>query len=95
LPEARFSVLKADGDNFQPSQVLHHGEMSFEANDDHPAGSAMANVDTAGIAIDPMDETVVWIAHDYVAMTTSTSKTTGQPITSPALRMAIDSVKTT
>jgi hypothetical protein len=71
FPEARFSVYFGNDVDILPSTPLRVGEFPLGKNptadqiDENGNVSATTNIDTGGIAVDPFDDTCVWMAHCF------------------------------
>jgi hypothetical protein len=63
-PEARYSVYFHDEPDIRPSHVLMHATTKSVATPKSPATTEWS-ADTAGIAVDPDDEQVVWMVHTF------------------------------
>jgi hypothetical protein len=66
FPEARYSIYYHNEKDIRPSTLLHGGTLSLCYDTDDPkAPPYCGNMDTAGIAVDPTDDTAIWVAHYF------------------------------
>jgi hypothetical protein len=63
-PEIRFSTWLGGESDIRPSRLLKGGEQPY-ALSWVPKTDSLPWADTAGISVDPYDDTAIWIAHAY------------------------------
>ncbi len=77
FPEVRYSTWLHGEPDIRPSAILRVGDGPFPCSLGPKCGAPMT-YDTAGIALDPFDQTGVWMAHIYATATGAPGLTVGK-----------------
>ena len=74
-PEARYSAFMHNEPDIRPSALLHEGHFPYNVvfdptnpkhlKDDGVTPKPVGHLDTGGIAVDPFDDTAIWMLHAF------------------------------
>jgi hypothetical protein len=70
-PQMRYTAYLATENDVRPSRIVKEGEASYKRS----SGTSPLNWgDVAGASVDPVDDTTIWIAHQYATATAANSE---------------------
>ena len=65
-PEMRYSAYYASESDIRPSRLVREGQSNYYLNPDSLGRQRWG--DTAGASVDPSDDTIIWIAHQFASL---------------------------